>query len=117
MSGEEGTRPGAPDRPAFAASFPKDEALDALVADFERGDYRRVREEAPGLAARTTDPEVRRAAEELHARTSPDPLAKWLFFLAFALLLTLSLYWIRHDGPDPSAPAPKAPPPTIEYIR
>lgn len=78
----------------FTRTFPKDAALDDLVAAFERGDYALVRSEAPALARRTTDPEVRRAALELRRRIDPDKLSLLLIGFAFALLLVLAFfYW------------------------
>ncbi len=85
------TRP--PPSPPFALAFPRDPVLDALVDAFARGDFGRVRADAPGVIAAAASPEVRAAAEELVARTRPDPLAKWFFALAAALLVFLSAYW------------------------
>ncbi|MBK6461369.1 MAG: hypothetical protein IPF92_10200 [Myxococcales bacterium] len=100
--------------PAFARDFPADPALRALTAAFEAGDYRRVRDEGGALAARSPEGPVRDAALALVRRTSPDPLAKWLFLLAATLIVALFGYWVAHDGPDPSTPTPA---PTIEYIK
>lgn len=78
----------------FLRSFPNDPALAPLVAAFERGDYAFVRAEAPALAARTKDEQVRRAALELRRRIDPDGLSLVLVGLAFALLIVLALfYW------------------------
>lgn len=79
-------------RATFARDFPRHDALDALVDAFEAGDYATVREEAPRLAERTDDPEVRRAALELRARLEPDPLAKNIL-LGSALLLAFLVAW------------------------
>lgn len=80
--------------PKFTRSFPRDAALDALVSAFERGDYAFVRAEAPALARRTEDPEVRRAALELRRRIDPDKLSLLLVGFAFALLVVLAIfYW------------------------
>ena len=46
----------------FAKGFPEDPELGRLLAAFESGDYRTVRDEAPKLAARTENPRVREAA-------------------------------------------------------
>jgi hypothetical protein len=97
--------------PAFARDYPDDPELTALVDAFEAGNYRRVRAEAPALAAKTSDEKVRAAARELRARTEADPLARWLLFLTLALLLGLSAFWLGRDRPT----SPK-PPPTIERI-
>ncbi len=82
-----------PGPPSFALDFPRDPGLDALVAAFTRGDYARVRRDGPGVVASSASPEVRAAAEELMARTRPDPLSAVFFGLAAALLLVLSVYW------------------------
>jgi hypothetical protein len=93
---------GAADRPdwwpAFALSFPKDEALDALVESFEKGNYAAVRagvdrllEERP---ARPDD--VRSAARELKRRLDPDPIAIYLLAGAGLLLAFLALWYWTH---------------------
>ncbi|HMJ12751.1 MAG TPA: hypothetical protein VK524_15120, partial [Polyangiaceae bacterium] len=79
-------------RPGFVRSFPADPELEALVLAFEAGNYARVRSEAPALAARTQDPEVRDAALELRRRIDPDPLLRYLLVLSFGLLAFLTLY-------------------------
>jgi hypothetical protein len=84
------------DRPAFARSFPKDAALDALVDAFVRGDYAHVRREAPELIRSTEDGDVRSAALELRRRINPDPLAMILMFLATGLLVVLAGYYWTH---------------------
>jgi hypothetical protein len=80
------------ERPRFVLAFPSDPALDELVRAFEKGDYARVRREAPLLAERSTDPDVRTAALELRRRLDPDPLFKYLLAVGFALLVFLTLY-------------------------
>ena len=80
-------------RPAFAKDYPSDQALDALVLAFGRGDFARVRCDAPELMRTSADLEVRDAARELLVRTTPDPLAIVFFALAAALLVFLSGYW------------------------
>lgn len=84
------------DVPAFAIGFPRDAALDALVAAFEAGDYARVREGAAKLIHETKRDEVRAAARELLRRLEPDPLAKALVALAGALLVILSAWYWTH---------------------
>jgi hypothetical protein len=82
--------------PAFARAWPKDDALEALVAAFEAGDYARVRREAPALARRTEDDAVRRAARELRRRLDPDPVAVYMLMAAAALLVFLAgWYWLH----------------------
>jgi len=90
-----------PASPPFAAAFPREPALDALVAAFARGDFGRVRRDAPGLIAGASAPEVRAAATELLARTRPDPAAAALFAMAAALLVGLSAYWWVRAGAGP----------------
>jgi hypothetical protein len=80
----------------FAQNFPEDPELGRLVAAFEAGDYRTVRDEAPKLAERTQDPEVRRAALELRKRIDPDPLQLYLLGLTFALLVFLTSWFYLH---------------------
>lgn len=80
------------ERPAFVLDFPHDPELEALITAFERGDYARVRVEAPALAERTTDDEVRAAALELRRRIDPEPLMKYLVVIALALLGFLTLW-------------------------
>jgi hypothetical protein len=81
------------DRPSFAEGFPSDPALAALLAAFARGDFGRVRRDAPALIANASSPDVRAAAEELLLRTRPDPLTQVFFLLTGALLVFLSVYW------------------------
>jgi hypothetical protein len=94
VSGDPPDAPAA--RPSFARHFPADPELDALVVAFEEGDYRKVRREAPALAARAKDPEVAKSARELRARLDPDPLAVYLLALPFVLLLFLSVWFLWH---------------------
>lgn len=74
------------ERPAFLLRFPHDPELEPLIAAFEEGNFAKVRREAPSLAQRTADAEVRRAALELRRRVDPDPL------LVVLLVFTLSLF-------------------------
>ncbi len=84
------------DVPAFARAFPRDPALDALVAAFEAGDYARVRREAPALAKATEHDDVRAAARELARRLDPDPLALTLLGGAAVLLFFLAAWYWSH---------------------
>jgi hypothetical protein len=86
-------------RPAFAREFPRDPALDALVAAFSAGDFARVRGQAARVIAGSTDDAVKRAAETLVSRTKPDPMAALLVAITAVLLVALSAWWITHDGP------------------
>jgi len=90
-------------RPSFARDFPRTAALDAIVDAFARGDYARVRSEAPKLAESATEDEVRLAARALLERTRPDPTALALLALTAALLLVLSAWWIVHGKPPPGS--------------
>jgi hypothetical protein len=92
--------PGEPEEderlPSFARAWPRDPALDALVAAFDAGDYARVRREAPALARQTEDDAVRRAARELRRRLDPDPLAVYILMAAGVLLAFLAgWYWLH----------------------
>jgi len=73
-----------------------------LVDAFASGDYRRVYNEAPELAARATDPAVREAAKTLYERLQPDPLAKIILLGAVILLALMAAWWITHAGPPRS---------------
>lgn len=86
---------------AHADGAARDPELAAIVAAFERGDYREVREAAPALAARTKDPEVRRAAEELARRVDPDSLSVYLVALASVLLVFLAAWYWTHPHGQP----------------
>jgi hypothetical protein len=80
----------------FAQHFPEDPELGRLVAAFEAGDYRTVREQAPKLAESTQDPLVRKAALELRKRIDPDPIQLYLLGLTFALLAFLTSWFYLH---------------------
>jgi hypothetical protein len=95
--------------PSFARDYPRAPELDSLVDAFARGDYARVREAAPRLAASSTDDRVRAAARELHERTRPDPLAVALLAITAALLVALGGYWMVY-GKAPVAPPVSASP-------
>jgi hypothetical protein len=95
-------------RPSFANDFPRTPEVDALVDAFARGNYARVRAEAPRLERATDDTHVKRAARILVERTGPDPLAAGLLALTAVLLLVLAGYWMAHGKPPPPEP-PEAP--------
>ncbi|MEI9937119.1 MAG: hypothetical protein WDO69_07825 [Pseudomonadota bacterium] len=84
------------ERPRFLLEFPNDPALQELVRAFEAGNYREVREGAPKLAASTEDPIIRAAARELGRRIEPDPLMKYLLFVALALFVFV--VWVTYEG-------------------
>jgi hypothetical protein len=75
------------ERPRFLLEFPHDPALEPLIEAFEAGNYARVRAEAPAVVKNSSDPAVRRAAEELLARIEPDPLVKLLLGVAIGLFV------------------------------
>jgi hypothetical protein len=82
--------------PEFTRSFPHDPELDRLVQAFEAGDYHTVRNEAPALAERTSDPAVRKAALDLRRRIDPDPAQLYLLGLTLALLVFLVIWFYAH---------------------
>lgn len=80
------------ERPAFLREFPEDPDLEPLIQAFERGNYAKVRADAPRVAERTAEPEVKAAAEELLRRIEPDPLVKFLLGVAVALFCAVVGY-------------------------
>ncbi|HYQ45535.1 MAG TPA: hypothetical protein VER11_26290 [Polyangiaceae bacterium] len=84
------------ERPRFLLEFPDDPALQQLVREFEAGNYRAVREGAVKLAEATEDPIVRAAARELARRIEPDPLMKYLLFVALGLFVFI--VWSTYQG-------------------
>lgn len=80
------------ERPAFLLAFPEDPELQRLVAAYERGDFKTVRQAAPELAARSQEPAVRSAALELRRRIDPSPLLLWFLGSALALFVVLA-FW------------------------
>jgi len=82
--------------PEFARAFPEDPDLSRLLAAFEAGDYRTVREQAPKLAARTENAAVRKAVLDLKRRTEPDPVQLYLLGLTLALLVFLTVWFYLH---------------------
>jgi hypothetical protein len=82
--------------PAFARGWPRDVDLTALVTAFEAGNYARVRRDAPELARRAADPEVRRAAKELVQRIEPDPVAGYMLAVTAVLLVILAGWYWSH---------------------
>jgi hypothetical protein len=81
------------ERPAFLLEYPHDPELEDLIAAYERGDFAKVRAEAPALARRTSDESVRKAALELRQRTEPDRLLVFFLLLSIGLLLFL-VVWV-----------------------
>ncbi|HYP74969.1 MAG TPA: hypothetical protein VER12_03400 [Polyangiaceae bacterium] len=84
------------ERPRFLLEFPNDPALQSLVRAFEAGNYQAVRDGARKLADSTEDPIVRAAARELGRRIEPDPLMKYLLFVA--LCLFVFVVWHTYQG-------------------
>ncbi|HTA88596.1 MAG TPA: hypothetical protein VK745_03440 [Polyangiaceae bacterium] len=80
------------ERPGFLLEFPEDPELQRLVRAFEAGNYEAVRRGAPRLADATEDPKVRGAARELRRRIDPDPLMKYLLWVAIALFVFVVWY-------------------------
>jgi hypothetical protein len=85
------------ERPTFLLDFPQDDALEPLIRAFEAGNYAFVRERAQTVADQAADPAVRDAALELRRRIEPDPLAKYLLWIAIGLLcfLVVWTYFVR----------------------
>jgi len=84
------------ERPRFLLEFPADPELQRLVRAFEAGNYQAVRDGAPELAERTEDPIVRAAARELRRRIDPDPLMKYLLWVALGLFVFV--VWYTYQG-------------------
>ena len=91
-----------PSRPSFAKDFPRTPEVDGLVDDFMRGDYARVRAQAPRIEHAAQDPAVKQAARTLVQRTNPDPLALVLLGLSALLLVVLAGFWIAKGKPPPA---------------
>jgi hypothetical protein len=92
------TESSPPDRrPPFARKYPRDPSLDGLVASFVAGDYATVREAAPELADKASDPAVAEAARDLRRRLDPDPMAVWLLVGTGALLLFMIVWFYGHN--------------------
>ncbi|MEO6600111.1 MAG: hypothetical protein ABIQ16_09585 [Polyangiaceae bacterium] len=84
------------ERPRFLLDFPNDPELQRLVRAFEAGNYAVVREDAPKLAERTDDLIVRAAARELRRRIDPDPLMKYMLWVALGLFVFV--VWYTYQG-------------------
>ncbi|HYQ27924.1 MAG TPA: hypothetical protein VER04_11920, partial [Polyangiaceae bacterium] len=84
------------ERPRFLLEFPSDPALQQLVRAFEAGDYQAVRKGALALVESSEDPIVRAAARELRRRIEPDPLMKYLLFVALGLFVFV--VWLVYKG-------------------
>lgn len=86
----------------FHAAYPNDPELQELVTAFEAGNYALVRREAPLLAERSTEPQVRAAARDLRRRIEPDSLARYIVLASFVLLAALTLIaYLRQGGTGP----------------
>jgi hypothetical protein len=97
------------------AAFPSDPELDRLVEYFVRGNHRAVRDGAEALAAKTSDPDVKRAALELRGRLEPDPIWRALLGATLVLLITLTWWATRRSHDLRSAPPPNLAP-TVQTI-
>lgn len=84
------------ERPRFLLEFPNDATLQQLVRAFEVGNYQAVREGAAKLATATDDPIVAAAARELARRIEPDPLMKYLLYVAIGLFVVI--VWYTYQG-------------------
>jgi hypothetical protein len=84
------------ERPRFLLEFPDDPELQRLARAFEAGNYEAVREGAGKLAESATDPIVSAAAKELRRRIEPDPLMKYLLWVAVALFVFV--VWYTYQG-------------------
>jgi hypothetical protein len=89
-----------------------DPDLDAMAEAFDRGDYAGVRRLAQRVEAGKGDDEVKQAARAILERTKTDPLAIWLLGITAVLLVTLTAWWWRFNGPGKVPPRP----PVIEHI-
>ena len=86
------------ERPQFLLEFPEDPELEPLIEAFCRGNFNKVRLEAPALIEKSKDPKVKSAAEELYRRIQPDPLVKFLLALAAALFVFITAWaYFGHD--------------------
>lgn len=86
------------ERPGFSLDFPDDPELQRLVRAFEVGNYEAVRTGAPRLAEATEDAAVRVAARELRRRINPDPLMKYLLWVAVALFVFVVWYTYQNHA-------------------
>jgi hypothetical protein len=86
------------ERPGFLLEFPDDPELQRLARAFEAGNYEAVRLGAPKLAETTTDARVRGAARELRRRIDPDPLMKYLLWVAIALFVFVVWYTYQNHA-------------------
>ncbi len=90
--------PKPPHRARFLETLPPHPELAALAEAFERGNYARVRAEAPRLLETAEDEAVRDAARDLLRRLEPDPLMKFLLGLAIVLLLAATAFAYTTHG-------------------
>jgi hypothetical protein len=90
--------PDGRERPGFLLEFPEDPELQRLVRAFEAGNYEAVRLGAPRLAETTEDLAVRGAARELRRRIDPDPLMKYLLWVAIALFVFVVWYTYQNHS-------------------
>lgn len=107
-----GASPDLAPRPAFAEDFPRAPDLDAMVEAFVRGDYAAVRRIAARVQSANGSEDVKRAARSLVDRTGTDPLAVGLLVLTGVLLVVLTAWWWRFNGPAPTTPRP----PAVEHV-
>lgn len=82
--------------PLFAQKYPRDDALDALLVLFDRGNYAAVREGAERILTSKAKSPVKQATEDLLRRLEPDPLARYMLIASMLLLLFFSLWYFTH---------------------
>lgn len=101
--------------PEFAKQYPDDAELKSLVASFEAGDYRAVRDGTARIAADANkSDEVKAAARDLRSRTEASGAQIALLVIAALMVIALSSYEImRHN---PNAPRPEPPRPAVEHV-
>lgn len=89
---------GAPEHEglAFAANYPDDPHLDALLQAFGAGNFDYVRRHANALLADSDDDAVKRATRDLISRIHPEPTTIYLWLIGFGLLVFLFGYYLTH---------------------
>jgi hypothetical protein len=81
------------ERPIFVTRYPHGSPeLDALVALFERGNFRQLQQAAEVLLQSSPSPEVRAAAEDLMRRTAPHRLISLFLVLSVTLFLFFAIW-------------------------
>ena len=86
----------------------------AMQEAFDEGDYRAARTTAEQiLASEDASEKAKDTARAILKKTSPPPLAKYIFLMSAVLLVILFVFWMgesrKHANSDP-APAPTTEP-------